>query len=150
MLRGLRLRAWPGPGGRGTGRHAVRPVPDALGRTEPRFRAGREVHGGVQGHDAGPVLGRPVPPGRHHAPAAGHGRVARTGRPVEPPDGGSGADMTRANVEAQFARMRELASRSEPLSPEEKAEYDSQRAREMAKAEARRQPSPQLDLEQAA
>jgi len=58
--------------------------------------------------------------------------------------------MTRANVEAQFARMRELASRSEPLSPEEKAEYDSQRAREMAKAEARRQPSPQLDLEQAA
>lgn len=54
------------------------------------------------------------------------------------------------DAEAQFARMREIASRSDPLSPEEKAEYNAQRAREMAKAEARRQPSPQLDLGEAA
>lgn len=37
-----------------------------------------------------------------------------------------------------------------PLSPDELAYYNTQRAAEMARAEARRQPSPQLDLESAA
>lgn len=37
-----------------------------------------------------------------------------------------------------------------PLSPDELAHYNSQRAAEMARAEARRKPMPQLDLEQAA
>lgn len=37
-----------------------------------------------------------------------------------------------------------------PLTPAEKAEYDAQRAREMHRADARREQSPQLDLPEAA
>ncbi len=37
-----------------------------------------------------------------------------------------------------------------PLSTAELARYNSARAAEMARAEARRQPSPQLDLDEAA
>ena len=37
-----------------------------------------------------------------------------------------------------------------PLTPAEIAEYDAQRAREMRRAEARREPSPQLELPEAA
>lgn len=37
-----------------------------------------------------------------------------------------------------------------PLTPAEKAEYDAQRAREMRRAEARREQSLQLDLPEAA
>ena len=58
--------------------------------------------------------------------------------------------MSRAEWESRMGRLRETCMRSEPLSPDEKSEYDAQRAREMAKAEARRNPQPQLDLEQAA
>lgn len=50
----------------------------------------------------------------------------------------------------RIAECLAIAQHSEPLSPEELAEFNSKRAREMAKAEARREPSPQLDLEQAA
>lgn len=39
---------------------------------------------------------------------------------------------------------------SGPLTRAEMDEYNAQRAREMARAEARRQPSPQLDLGEAA
>lgn len=44
------------------------------------------------------------------------------------------------------ALCHELAQRSTPLTPEELATFNAMRAREMAKAEARRQPSPQLEL----
>lgn len=37
-----------------------------------------------------------------------------------------------------------------PLNPDEIAEFNSRRAAEMARAEARRQPSPQSDLDLAA
>lgn len=40
--------------------------------------------------------------------------------------------------------------RSPPVSPEEAAEFKAACAREMARAEARRNPTPQLDLDQAA
>ena len=59
--------------------------------------------------------------------------------------------MTGQGDTAQrFARCAALADHGEPLTPAELAAYNSQRAAEMARAEARRQPSPQLDLEQAA
>lgn len=58
--------------------------------------------------------------------------------------------MTRASAEAMFARMREIARHGPPMDAEERAEYDSQRAREMARAEARRKPQPQLELPEAA
>lgn len=57
--------------------------------------------------------------------------------------------MTRASAETQMARMREVLRHGPPLDAEELAEFESQRAREMAKAEARRQPVPQLQLPEA-
>lgn len=50
----------------------------------------------------------------------------------------------------RFAECLAEAQRLGPMKPADLAEYNSQRAREMAKAEARRDPSPQLELNQAA
>lgn len=50
----------------------------------------------------------------------------------------------------QCQRARYALRHAGPLTPAELAEYDAQRAREMRRAEARRQPSPQLDLPEAA
>ena len=54
--------------------------------------------------------------------------------------------MSQAEQTALAAVRGELG----PLSADELAAYNSARAREMAMANARREPSPQLDLEQAA
>lgn len=51
--------------------------------------------------------------------------------------------------QSEWARVcKELAMRGEPLTPAEKSTYNSLRAAEMARAEARRAPSPQLELPQ--
>jgi hypothetical protein len=49
-------------------------------------------------------------------------------------------------VLAHFAQCRALCESSTPLSASDQAEFDASRAREMARAAARRQPSPQGDL----
>ncbi|MGQ4661315.1 hypothetical protein [Lysobacter sp. F6437] len=46
----------------------------------------------------------------------------------------------------QFERARYALKHAGPLTPAEKAEYDAQRAREMRRADARRNPLPQPDL----
>lgn len=52
---------------------------------------------------------------------------------------------------AGFERARYALRHEGPLTEAEKAEYDAQRAREMRRAEQRRQPvDPQLDLPEAA
>lgn len=59
--------------------------------------------------------------------------------------GGSQGKQQKAPAD-YCALCHELAERSTPLTPEELAAFNAMRAREMAKAEARRQPSPQLEL----
>lgn len=49
-------------------------------------------------------------------------------------------------VMAHFAECRALCESSTPLSDAEKSEFDTLKAREMARAEARREPSPQKEL----
>ncbi len=58
--------------------------------------------------------------------------------------------MTRANAESQFARMREIARHGPPLDADERAEFESAKARVRAEDERRRQPEPQLELGEAA
>lgn len=58
--------------------------------------------------------------------------------------------MTRANAEAQFARMREIARHGPPLDADERAEFESAKARVRADDERKRQPVPQLQLDEAA
>lgn len=49
--------------------------------------------------------------------------------------------------QSEWARVcKELAMRGEPLTPTETTTYNSLRAAEMARAEARRRPTPQLEL----
>lgn len=48
---------------------------------------------------------------------------------------------TREGIQAALAALR-----SPPMTADERREFDRLRAREMARAEARRNPSPQLDL----
>jgi hypothetical protein len=51
----------------------------------------------------------------------------------------------------RLAQCKALADRSTPLTAEELAEYDTLRAREMARAEARRRPrTQQLELDKVA
>ncbi len=57
---------------------------------------------------------------------------------------------SRARYEAQLARMREILRNGPPLDAEELAEFESAKAKVRAEDERRRQPEPQLDLEQAA
>lgn len=60
-------------------------------------------------------------------------------------------NRSRASDQAHLQRVREAMSRTEPRTAEEDAEFNTLRAREMRRAEARRQPvSPQLDLPEAA
>lgn len=55
--------------------------------------------------------------------------------------------MTNAEILARIAAAKALAERGEPHTPESLAEYNTARAREMARAEARRQaPTPQAAL----
>jgi len=54
--------------------------------------------------------------------------------------------MNREQTLSHMQRCRELAERGEPLTLDEMREYTRLRAEEMARAERRRQPSPQLDL----
>lgn len=49
-----------------------------------------------------------------------------------------------------FERARYALKHAGPLTPAEREEYNAQRAREMRRAEARREPSPQLELPEAA
>ena len=58
--------------------------------------------------------------------------------------------MTCQDIAQKLCECRQTAERGEPLSIEELREFNTLRAREMARAEARRQPSPQLPLERAA
>jgi len=58
--------------------------------------------------------------------------------------------MTRARYEAQLARMREVLRHGPPMDADEIAEFESAKARVRAEDERRRQPEPQLDLEEAA
>lgn len=55
--------------------------------------------------------------------------------------------MRTKNAADRCRECLELIAHGPPLTPEQLAEYDRLRAREMARAEARRQPSPQGDLD---
>lgn len=54
--------------------------------------------------------------------------------------------MTDARINATRCQEALQALYAPPLTAEELREYNRQRAEEMARAERRRQPSPQLDL----
>ena len=54
--------------------------------------------------------------------------------------------MTRPDPVQMFGLCRDTALRSSPMSEQEQAEYRAAVAREDARAEQRRQPSPQLQL----
>ena len=58
--------------------------------------------------------------------------------------------MTPNEVRALLGQMRDLALRAEPMTDAQRAERRRLIVREMARAEARRQPSPQLPLAEAA
>jgi hypothetical protein len=57
--------------------------------------------------------------------------------------------MNRARAEVEFERCREDALRGLPMSPEELREFAAQVAREIIRADERREPSPQLPLPEA-
>jgi len=57
--------------------------------------------------------------------------------------------MSRDRIAAEFARCREDALRGLPMSPEELREFAAQVAREIIRADERREPSPQLPLPEA-
>lgn len=60
-------------------------------------------------------------------------------------------NRSHASDVAHLQRVREALIRTSPRTADEDAEFDSLRAREMARAEARRRPvSPQLELQEAA
>ena len=54
--------------------------------------------------------------------------------------------MNLAERAAKFKECRDLLAALYAHTPEQDAEFEQQKAREMAKAEARRNPSPQFDL----
>ncbi|WP_440984933.1 hypothetical protein ACQHIH_16105 [Xanthomonas sontii] len=54
--------------------------------------------------------------------------------------------MNREQTLSHMQRCALIAERGEPMTVEEMREYIRLRAEEMARAERRRQPSPQLDL----
>ena len=58
--------------------------------------------------------------------------------------------MNREQTIQKLRECQEAAERGEPLSMADMAEYNRLRAAELARAEARRQGSPQLPLEAAA
>lgn len=58
--------------------------------------------------------------------------------------------MTRSDPVQMFCLCRDLALRSPPLSDDEQAEYRAAVAREDAKADRRRETSPQLQLPEVA
>lgn len=59
--------------------------------------------------------------------------------------------FSHASDAAHLQRIREQLARTTPMTDDEIAEFNTLRAREMRRAEARRQPvSPQLDLPEAA
>jgi len=58
--------------------------------------------------------------------------------------------MTPTETLAMLGQMRDLALRSEPMTDADRAERRQLIAREYARAEARRQPVPQLPLAEAA
>lgn len=58
--------------------------------------------------------------------------------------------MTPNEVRAWMGEMRDLALRAEPMTDAQRAERRRLITREYARAEARRQPVPQLPLQEAA
>lgn len=58
--------------------------------------------------------------------------------------------MAGQGAAEHFALCRELAERGTPLTDDERATYNTLRAREMARAEARRNPPAEPDLLEAA
>lgn len=59
--------------------------------------------------------------------------------------------MDRGDYLRRIAECRALCERAEPMTAEQLADFNTLRAREMARAEARRQPpQPHLDLDTAA
>ena len=67
-----------------------------------------------------------------------------------PPHVESASGEVKAMSTGEQTALAAVRGELGPLSPDELAAYNSARAREMALANARREPSPQLDLEQAA
>ena len=57
--------------------------------------------------------------------------------------------MRTMNAADRCRECLELIARGPDMTDEQIAEYNRLRAKEMARAEARRQPSPQLDLNEA-